>query len=349
MAFSPSRLTVARKRRGLTMAALARVVELSPRIITAYESGDAAPSPHSVDALSRALAFRPSFFAQPEIDEPIPAGASFRAFTTMRAAQRDMALAAGALAMELNRWIESRFTIPEPDLPDLRGHEPEAAAEATRAEWRLGDGAVPNMVHLLEAHGVRVFSLAEECRELDAYSFQRGGRPYVFLNTMKSAERGRFDAAHELGHLLLHRHGGPVGRAAELEADRFASAFLMPRRAVIARAPRVPSIERLIALKQTWNVSVAALAHRLHALHLLTDWHYRQIFIEMGERGMRRAEPNPSARETSQVLAKVFDALRADGITKAQIAREIAIPSSEIDALVFGLTLTAVRGLLTHV
>ena len=33
---------------------------------------------------------------------------------------------------------------------------------------------------------------------MDAYSFWRRGVPYVFLNTMKSAERSRMDAAHEL-------------------------------------------------------------------------------------------------------------------------------------------------------
>ena len=39
---------------------------------------------------------------------------------------------------------------------------------------------------------------------MDAFSLIRDDRPFAFLNTDRSAERQRFDAAHELGHLLLH-------------------------------------------------------------------------------------------------------------------------------------------------
>jgi hypothetical protein len=58
-----------------------------------------------------------------------------------------------------------------------------------------------------------VFSLALDAAEVDAFSMWRQSTPYVFLNTKKSAEHGRFDAAHELGHLVLHRHGSPRVRA----------------------------------------------------------------------------------------------------------------------------------------
>ncbi len=88
----------------------------------------------------------------------------------------------------------------------------------------------------------------------------------MFLNLQKTAEHGRFDAAHELGHLVLHRHGSPGGREAEREAHAFASAFLMPEASVIARAPRFATIDQLEKLKRIWGVSVAALNHRLHTI-----------------------------------------------------------------------------------
>lgn len=93
----------------------------------------------------------------------------------------------------------------------------------------LGEAPIANMVHLLETKGVRVFSLVEDCHELDAFSTWLDGTPFVFLNTRKSAERSRMDAAHELGHLVLHRVGRPQGKEAEEEATRFGAAFLMPR------------------------------------------------------------------------------------------------------------------------
>jgi Zn-dependent peptidase ImmA (M78 family) len=201
------------------------------------------------------------------------------------------------------------------------------------------------MVHLLEQHGVRVFSLAEECRQVDAFSVWRSGKPFVFLNTMKSGERSRFDAAHELGHLVLHRHGGPRGgREAEQEADSFASAFLMPRRSVLAVAPAFPSTASLVKLKKEWSVAASALARRLHDVGLLTDWHYRTLMIQMSSLGYRTTEPDPIQRETSQVLSKVFSSMRERGWTRARLAEELGVHTSDIDALVFGLAFVALSG-----
>ncbi len=58
-----------------------------------------------------------------------------------------------------------------------------------------------------------MFSLAPDCLDADAFSTTYSGTPYVFLSTRKTGERGRFDAAHELGHLVLHsEHRIPGGR-----------------------------------------------------------------------------------------------------------------------------------------
>lgn len=342
--FNPSRLTLARQRRGLTKTKLAKEAELTVRSVSGYEAGDMVPSDSTIAEIARVLRFPPEFFSAASLDAPSTESASFRALSSMTAGQRDSALGAGALAIELAEWIDARFHLPAPTLPDLRGHTPEAAAEAVRGAWGLGERPVKNMVHLLEAQGVRVFSLVEECKEVDAFSLWRGSTPYVFLNTIKSAERGRFDAAHELGHLLLHRHGAPQGREAEQEADAFASAFLMPRGSILASAPRLPSLDHLVTLKRNWNVSVAALAHRLHALRLMSDWHYRTICIEIAQRGYKRSEPNGIPRETSQLVQKVFQALREDGMSKAAIARCLHLDVTELDSLVFGLTMTPVQG-----
>jgi Zn-dependent peptidase ImmA (M78 family) len=328
----------------MTKTKLAAEVKVTVRSVSAYEAGDMVPSDATIADLSRILRFPADFFIAPSLEMPSSDSASFRALSSMTAGQRDSALGAGALAIDLCEWIDARFNLPASTLPDLRGHSPEAAAEALRGAWGLGERPIKNVVHLLEAQGVRVFSLVEECKEVDAFSLWRRGTPYVFLNTLKSAERSRFDASHELGHLVLHRHGAPQGREAEQEADAFASAFLMPRGSVLAAAPRLPNLDLLVKLKRNWNVSVAALAHRLHALNLLSDWHYRTICIEIAQRGYKRAEPNGIARETSQLLQKVFQALRDDGLTKPVIARQLHLDPNELDSLVFGLVMTPLQG-----
>src|SRR5262249_39830512 len=315
--FNPSRLTWARRRRGLTKTKLAASIDVELRSVSAYETGEFAPEADRLGRIARLLRFPEAFFFGDDLEAPAADTASFRALSKMTAGQRDTALGSGAIALLLNEWIESRFDLPEPEVPDLgRDASPEGAAEAVRRAWGLGELPIKNMVHLLEAKGVRVYSLAIDAAEGDAFSMWRRDRPFVFLNTLKSAEHGRFDAAHELGHLVLHRHAAPNGQEAEQDANAFASALLMPAASVRANAPRFATIDQLMQLKKIWNVSLAALTYRLHRLGLLTDWHYRKLYIEISSRGYRKSEPDGGPREVSQVLQKVFNALRQDGVTK---------------------------------
>jgi len=193
------------------------------------------------------------------------------------------------------------------------------------------------MVHLLEAKGVRVFSLAIDAKEVDAFSMWWNGIPFIFLNTLKSGEHSRFDAAHELGHLIMHRHGQPHGLEAEKEANAFASAFLMPAKSILATRLHFPTLESLITAKKHWAVSVAALNYRLHSLNLTTEWINRSLCIQISQAGFRTQEPLGITRESSQVLEKVFVALRAEGLGKSDIAKDIRLSSHEIDELTYGL------------
>jgi Zn-dependent peptidase ImmA (M78 family) len=258
-----------------------------------------------------------------------------------------MAVGQGSIAMLFSHWLEQRFELPVPRIPDLsrESTSPEVAAEILRREWGIGVLSVRNMVHLLEANGVRVFSLSIEAKQVDAFSFWSGSTPFIMLNSFKSAEHSRFDAAHELGHLVLHKHAGPQGLKTEEQANRFASAFLMPDSSIRASAPRFATIESLINLKSLWGVSVAALAYRLHALKLLSDWHYRNLCIEMSKRGYRTGEPNECPRENSAVLPKLLAHLYTnEKVTRGIIAQQINVPLSELEALMFGLAMSRIEG-----
>ena len=338
--FNPKRMDIARWRRGLSKGALAAALDISPRMITAYERGEKAPSEERLDLLASVLDFPREFFLASDL-EMLPVDASsFRAATRMTARQRDRALASGTLAVALSDWIEERFDLPAVAVPTYQGVDPETAADAVRAEWGLGSRPVANMLHLLEAHGVRVFSLVEECRHMDAFSFWRDARPYALANTMKSAERRRMDLAHELGHLVLHWRGGARGRSAESEADQFGSAFLMPAGSVFADAPgRNPSADDLSWAKKRWGVSVAALAYRMHTLKLISDWHYRSLFIEIGKRGWRLREPNEARPEISSLLDSVFRLWRERGESVSGVASELMLSVDELNGLVYGLVL----------
>jgi len=345
-AFNPSRLTLARRRRGLTKIGLAKLLGVIPRAVIGFETGEYAPSSDTLAQMERVLGFPAAFFLGDDIDEPQAFAVSFRSLSKMTAMHRAMALSQGAFAIHLCRWLDERFELPECSVPDLsQESDPEAAAESLRELWGVGELPIRNMIHLLESKGVRVFSLSVDAQEVDAFSTWKGPAPYVFLNSYKSSEHSRFDAAHELGHLVMHKHGGPQGKKAEQEANAFASAFLMPKGSVLPHAPRFPTLSTLTKLKKIWITSVAAVNRRLHDLDLISDWHYRSLCIEISKAGYRVSEPDEAPRETSLILPKLLANLYAeDGLSRSRISQELTIPLEELENLLFSLVMTGIIG-----
>lgn len=331
--FNIERLELARKRRRYTARILAERAGIAPVTLSRIVNKQQVPDESTVEALVAALGFTRAFFEQDDFDPIDASAASFRSLTGMTARERDAALAAGSLAFEVMDWVSERFTLPEPDILDL-GHErnPVAAARMLRQHWAIGEKPIANMIKLLESKGARVFSLAEDTKNVDAFSCWRNNEPYIFLNTFKSSERSRFDAAHELAHLVLHRHGGPQGRKAETEANNFASAFLMPQADLVSVIPYVSSVEQIIQAKKRWGVAAVALAYRLNKLGLMTEWQYIQI-----NRQYRSSEPEGLPAERSTVWQMILTDLWKDGLSRGHIAQQLLLPDDELENLLFGL------------
>jgi Zn-dependent peptidase ImmA (M78 family)/transcriptional regulator with XRE-family HTH domain len=345
--FNPTRLTLARELRGLTKRTLAEQTGLTVRSVSNFENKlDFSPSNETLALISGVLGFPVSFFIGDNLDQPTANTASFRALKSMNASRQHSVLAMGALAFSLDRWIDARFEQPSPDLPVMPTDDPDIAAVSLRHHWGLGELPVKNMIRLLEAKGVRIYSLGKQPREVSAYALWYDGLPFIFLNNSMSAEHVRFALAHEVAHLILHRDINPNeadARQIEKEADRFASSFLMPLRDVLANAPRLASRPSLIQLKKRWGVSVMAMAYRLHHLDLISDWHYRNLCIELSQKGDRSREPSGLPHETSMRLGKVFTALRDEGVTRADISKLLDIYPEDLDALLFGLVTTVIE------
>jgi Zn-dependent peptidase ImmA (M78 family) len=334
-------MVIARHRRRMSSRGLAEAVGLTPVHLSRLENDHHEPEDDTISAIAKVLGFPVAFFYGDEIDPVTKEAVSFRSMTAMKAAERDAAIAAGHIAYLLADWTTARYNLPAPDLVDAsQERDPARAARWLRQHWGLGEQPVKHMIKLLEAKGVRVFSLAENTATLDAFSCWRGDTPYVFLNTAKSSERSRFDAAHELGHLVMHKHGGPQqGKSAEHEAQLFAASFLMPQSDIEAKIPRALTLDQIVIAKRRWGVSAAALAYRLHKLGILSDWLYRGMVIEMGRRGYRDDEPNEMEHEESVVWQKVFSDLWSKKITKDTIAADLHVPIGEIENLIFGLVI----------
>ncbi|MGK7664250.1 MULTISPECIES: helix-turn-helix domain-containing protein [unclassified Marinovum] len=335
------RLAAARKRRQLTAKGLAELCGLSPVTITRLEAERNEADPATVERIARVLSYPGDYFMQMDPPALSKEMVSFRSLTNMSAREREAAFAAGGAGVEMFAWAERTFALPGLALPDLRSaaeQSPESAAELLRQHWNLGDRPIAAVLKVFEARGIRILGLAEDTKNVDAFSFWMDDVPYMFLNSFKTAERSLFDAAHELGHLTMHRHGMMgASRVAENEANAFASAFLMPRSDVLARVPRYIDVKAILRLKKRWRVSAMALAYRLRQLDLLTEWQHRTICIQLGKMGYRSGEPEGIVRETSVVWSQILADLWSQRQSKESIAKAVRLPLDEVDGLLSGL------------
>lgn len=94
---------------------------------------------------------------------------------------------------------------------------------------------------LEERADVQELSWPQRCDGI-VVGLTRPGKPKVFVRAGQHSNRDRFTRAHELGHIMIPWHLGdvtleceidrldPIGRAAEREANDFASRVLVPDR-----------------------------------------------------------------------------------------------------------------------
>lgn len=290
----------------------------SAATLSKYEVGKrATPSDDLVDALAQVLDFDRDFFFTPLFDEFADAECSFRRRAVTAERTKKRTLAQGTLFAELVRFLANQVSLPPyriPLIPTTSVPDAEKAADRCRAELGLPlDAPIGNMCRVLEPAGVAVTYLDAKTEQIDAFC-RRGPTSVVVLNAVKgSASRTRFDAAHELGHLVMH--GDIASRSrdeVEREANSFASAFLLPRaplaRALYGRA-RV-DWPHFMELKRTWRVSLAAIVRRAFDLGLIDAVRYRQLNVSLHARGWHRGEPDELPAERPELIPLALRAFR---------------------------------------
>lgn len=353
--FIPARLEMARAIRQMTATDLASAASISAPWISQIENVKKTPGPELVRELARVLNFPVEFFYRPVKSQPPSDAFHFRA--TSKLAKKDEATARSlsTLAIELSDWIEATYHSPAPAIPevqDLIGSDdelaPEQAAEAVRGAWGLGVAPIKNLLQLLESKGAKVYSAGGPLQAIDAFSFRHGATPVIFLNVHKSAERLRFDLAHELGHLVMH--GGSLnvepGKEKEQAANDFASSFLMPRSDVIgAIHGNNLMLEDVLTLKRRWRVSAMALNLRAHRLGVISDWTYSTLAKQLSMAGFRRGEPGSDLRaESSSLLTQVMSDMRSRGQGFSELARLLDVRAQDVQDLMLGIVTFAIQG-----
>jgi Zn-dependent peptidase ImmA (M78 family)/transcriptional regulator with XRE-family HTH domain len=332
--------TVERMRAPITAAALSQI-----------EAGRVRPALSTLEELSYALDVPVGFFFAQWPDtgtNSSPPPTYFRDLAATPAKRRKRASAYAVLLSDLIAAAEDRVRLPEVRLPDYTLSvdapvaEMEDVAAAVRDEWNLALDPIPNVVKEIERRGVPVARLLLGFEDVDAFSVGFTRRPVVLLTADKSSyTRSRFDAAHELGHLLSHRHPNDRRRLAEDQAHRFAAALLMPREVAVSELPRRAnsSLWPLLAqLKSQWGISMAALLYRAKTLRILPEADYVTAVRYMSTRGWRRTEPGDREMgppESPLLLERLLRTLETEcSVSPLELARSAQLPEDDVLSLI---------------
>lgn len=334
--FNGAELRLARIFSGLALEEVAERVEKTRQYVHKLETGQAAPTEQLLGQLASVLQVEPAFFTN---SRKLMIGEEqfhFRKLFTTRAMVKQVAMARGELIGRLVTYLDHELRLPELRIPEVANahtsEDIERAAELCRREWELGLGPIANMNRLAEHVGAIVTSFQSVSKEIDALSVAVK-RPIIVRNEAKeSVCRQRFDVGHELGHFVLHAGQTTGDRVTENQANRFASALLIPRTMMAKLFPR-PRGSRLdwIGLREfklDWKVSKAAILYRARQLELISDEQYKTGVITLRRTGEATGEreDNLITKEAPELLARSFTVLaEKKGIYATEVASALRV------------------------
>ncbi len=346
LSFDPRRLTLARELQGVRKSDLARSLGVSAVTITHWESGNRNPTKDNVYALALTLGVAPSFLESQFSEAPLISGAPhFRSLRSTTQLSRNQAQAYTQVVQDVVHTMNEYVDFPDLVLPniltdsDLPGSEiPRLAAEQVRKDWGLGNKPVQHVVRAMENHGIVVVFAPFHSAAIDAYSTFGSEAPVVVLNPTKGDYyRQRFDAAHELGHLVMHADADPGHKVLEAQAHAFAAEFLAPSACIQDELPTVMNGQgwmKLKELKEYWGISMQALLYRAKELGRLSDDAYRNAMVTVSRNGWRSKEPGLiSSLEEPSLIPHAISLIEESGVPSEILREKSRVPQHYFEVI----------------
>lgn len=186
---------------------------------------------------------------------------------------------------------------------------------------------ISDLINILENLGIIIIQIKNPDNRFDDFDglseIVNSIPVIVFLDGIKDGARQRFTIAHELGHLVLNINNGELDE--EKLCNRFASALLMPKEAIINEfgySRGNVNFFELTAFKNEFKVSYAAIVYRLKDLNIISEYLYKKLSIFLSQR-IGKNDPKPIQPETSFQFKKIVYKLEADEIISVNKACEL--------------------------
>jgi Zn-dependent peptidase ImmA (M78 family)/DNA-binding XRE family transcriptional regulator len=326
---NPRLIELARLSRGYTQKELASLLtNLNQSNLSKVEKGILQVSDETLQNISDVLKYPIDFFYQEELKTPF-SNIYFRKRTTIPQRFLDKIFTDVKIILKSIDYLLADIELKEYEkyMFDLtnEGWTPEAIAVRMREVMKIPAGPVKFIVTKLEEEGIIVYFYDSPHEKFDGLtSYTDNGYPVIVVNKKMPNDRIRFTLAHEFFHLIAHIPCDvEPWRDVEMEANNFASEFLMPEKDCYNELITV-SYPNLTILKAYWGVSKAAIIRRAKTLGVINESSYKYLMIELGRRNERKNETGYVELEEPKIIAKVIDLLKNElHQTKEDLAESI--------------------------
>ena len=342
----PARIREAREARGFQLEFFGELLGVTKQAVARYESGLAVPSG---DVMGKIIAetMQPlAFFLSPRERAASGIAPFWRGLKRMELYQRKKIARRLEWARDVTAYLEGFIELPGVSLPAIE-FDPqlddfdqiEHVADEVRKHWGLGRGPLRDLSAIMELNGFILVRETVSCPDMDAVSCWQDGRPYVLFSAeVTSGPRNTFNLAHELAHIVLHSSIEVATsnlKNIEKQANRFASAFLLPQES-FSREVLGTSLDHFLFLKENWGVAISAMAYRCKDLHILSANQFSYLMRQMNVLKIKKHEPLDEefqVRDPS-ILGESIKMLIEHGVqTKAQIEDALALNLTDVERL----------------
>ncbi len=335
MNFNGDRLRIARLYRNMTISDLDEKISVTKQAISQYEKGIITPKPEVLFQLVSVLGFPLAFFTEDDNRITKIENTFFRALLSAKTLDLNTQEVKTEIIVRLYNFLNGYLNFPKLNLPNIdysKVLDIEEVALMLRGFWGLNNDPIVNMVGLLERQGIIVSSFATASTKIDAFTqVHNVNNQHQFCvvlgNDKQSMVRRNFDAAHELGHIILHSQlinirelSNEEFKKIESEANQFAASFLLPKNAFFADLVNPTNLEAYLELKKKWRVSVSAMVMRTKQLGRINSLQYQNLMKLISYKKWRKGEPYDDIWEVQrpQLFRKAVKILKENSVLSGQ-------------------------------
>ena len=200
------------------------------------------------------------------------------------------------------------------------------AAIDLRDLWKIGNDGIVNVIDLLEEHGSKVMEIDAPDSFDGLSSIVNNKYPVIVLNKNFQAERKRFTALHELGHIILPFDSSVSDKEEEALCNLFANEMLILEsvfKSIFGNSRHDISYQELRSVQLQYGISCDAMMYKAKESGIISEQRYRTYCIQKNKMPAFKKRVETSLyphEESNRFVRLVYNALSNELITISKAA-----------------------------